>query len=516
LAIELAAGWLRVMPCEQIAVQIQRSLDFLTASVRNVPERHRSLRAVFDTSWSLLSDTEQRALMSLSVFRGGFDARAADDVAGASLAVLVALIDKSLVRPVEGARYDLHELLRQYLSEKLVEEGAASELQRRHFTYYFRLADEAESKLYGPDQEVWYDLLQQEHDNIAAALSWSIRQNELELGFRLATALMFFWLLRGYFHEAREWFEKLLTLRGDVPDSVRAKALRMAGVFAGYQGDMPRATALCEESLRLARDTGDRWNEAWCLAELGFFEHWINVPRGVGQLEEALRLFRALEDGWGTSHLLRRLGWFLTILGDYDRATKLLQEAVALARQAGNQHALAWALVLLGNVVWLDRKDAASASPMFKESLSLVSQTRDVYNFQYAMLGLGQLAQARGDFHEARSRYEQVVAYVHERGIDSRAMDHLSTVVLAFAQLAVATGDQHQAARLFGSVHSALAKPYLDFADRDAVDRDVSLARRQLGESAFSAEFEKGRDMSIEDALTYAIQAREREFMGRN
>jgi tetratricopeptide (TPR) repeat protein len=212
----------------------------------------------------------------------------------------------------------------------------------------------------------------------------------------------------------------------------------------------------CGESLVDTEHPTRHHGEAWCLAELGFFEHWIDVRRGVGQLEEALRLFRALREGWGTSHALRRLGWFRMILGDYARATELLQEAVTLARQAGNQHALAWSLVLVGNVAWLHRKDAATAGPMFEESLTLVSQTHDVHNFQYAMLGLGQLAQARGDYDAARSRYEQVVAYISERGIDFRAAD-LSTVVLAFAQLAVATGNQNQAARLFGSAHMALA-----------------------------------------------------------
>jgi tetratricopeptide (TPR) repeat protein len=453
--------------------------------------------------------------MSLSVFRGGFDAGAADEVAGASLAVLAALIDKSLVRPVEEARYDLHELWRQYLSGKLVDHDSVTEIERRHFTYYLGLADEAESQLYSPHQEMWNDRLQQEHNNIAAALTWSIRQKELESGMRLASALRFFWELRGYFHNAHEWFEKLLSLGGDVPDSVRAKALRTAGVFKGFQGDMFTATVLCEESLRLARESGDRWNEAWCLADLGFFEHWVNVPRGVGKLEEALRLFRALEDGWGTSHLLRRLGWFLTILGEYGHATELLQEAVTLARKAGNQHALAWALLLLGNVAWLQRKDATSAQPMFEESLAYVSHTHDVHNFQYAMLGLGQLAHARGDYDEARSRYEQVVAYFQERGVNFQAAD-LSTVVLAFAQLAVAIGKPGLAARLFGSAHTALSKPYLDFGDRDAINRDIAHTRGRLGDSVFSAEFEAGRGMSIEDALGSVVEGRAAEFIGRN
>jgi tetratricopeptide (TPR) repeat protein len=408
--------------------------------------------------------------------------------------------------------------LRQYLSEKLVETGAERSIGRRHLDHYSRLAQEAETRLYGPDQEAWFDRLQVEYDNIAAALTWSIREAEIEPGLRLASALGSFWEDRGHYRDGHKWFEKLLAVSGDVPDSVRAKALRTAGVFAMYQGDDRKATALCEESLRLARETGDQWNVAWCLASLGFFERrtWADPARAVEQLEEALRLFRALGDRWGTSHVLRRLGGFLTMLGAHDRAASLLQEAVSSARQAGNQHAIAWSLFLLGNVIWWHRKDAASARPLFEESLNLVSETRDRHNLLYIWLALGQLAQARGDHDEAQSRYEDVVALFHENGgIDYQAFD-VSCVVLAFAQLAVSRGDLHQAARLFGSAHAVLEKPYLRFGDRDAIHRDMAVASHQLGDSVFVAEFETGRGMSMEDALNYAVRSRAGEFIGRN
>jgi predicted ATPase len=520
LALELAASWLRVMPCEQIAGQIERGLDFLTTSVRNVPERHRSLRAVFDRSWSLLSEAEQQALMSLSVLRGGFDTEAAENVAGASLTQLAALIDKSLVRPTATVRYDVHELLRQYLSEKLTESGAASAIARRHLDHYSRLAHQAEDQLYGPDQEGWFDRLQVEYDNIAAALAWSIRENELEVGLRLACALHFFWEERGYFQDGRAWFEQLLAISGDVPDSVRAEALRAASTFAAYLGDERKAAALCEQSLRLARETGDIWNTAWCLAsqrwvlKLGYFEQygWSDPARGVERLDEALRLFRALEDGWGTSHVLRRLAWFLTVLGQYDRAVILAREAVSLAREARNQHALAWSLFILGNVLLRQGMDADSARLLFEESLNLVLETRDWHNLLFVLLALGQLAQARGDHDEAQSRYEEAAALF-------RAANHylaFDCVLLAFAQLAAARGNPNQAARLFGAAHAVLSRGYLAFGDRDAIQRDIAHTRRHLGDSVFLAEFETGRGMSMEDALTYAGHTRAREFIGRN
>src|SRR5262249_22448900 len=149
--------------------------DFLSSPLRNVPERHRSLRAVFEQSWALLPEAECAVLAKLSVFRGGFDLEAAEQVAGASLFVLAGLLDKSLVRLDSSGRYDLHELLRQYAGDKLAEAGETATITQRHLAFFSKLADEAEAHLYGPYQEVWFDRLEVEHDNLGAALAWSLR-----------------------------------------------------------------------------------------------------------------------------------------------------------------------------------------------------------------------------------------------------------------------------------------------------------------------------------------------------
>jgi predicted ATPase len=130
LGIELASAWVRVLSCERIAAEIQRDLDFLTTSLRDVPERHRSMRVVFDHSYARLSDTERDVFCKLSVFRGGFRQEAAEKVAGASLPILVALVDKSLLRQTSTGRYDAHELLRQYAAEKLHETPDVEERTR--------------------------------------------------------------------------------------------------------------------------------------------------------------------------------------------------------------------------------------------------------------------------------------------------------------------------------------------------------------------------------------------------
>ena len=249
LGLELAASWLRAMTCEQITAHMESSLDFLTTPLRNVPERHRSLRAMFEQSWQLLSADEQAVLMKLAVFRGGFDFEAAEAVARASLSILAGLADKSLIRLNPSGRYDLHELLRQFATDKLAElEELAAAVNRRHLEFYSNLADEAETHLYGPQKEAWFDRLEVEHDNLRAALTWTLRSKEAEAGLRLAAALGFFWEHRGYPYEGSEWLEKLLSIASDVPAATRAKALRVAGSLAGGLGNDDLGRTYCEES----------------------------------------------------------------------------------------------------------------------------------------------------------------------------------------------------------------------------------------------------------------------------
>ena len=156
LAIELATTWLRAMSCPQITTHIASGLDFLSTPLRNVPARHRSLHVVFEQSWNQLLSAEQSVLMRLSVFRGGFDLAAAEQVAGASLMLLAGLADKSLIRINATGRYDLHELLRQYGAEKLRDAGATEPTAQRHGDYFLKLAEEAETHVFGRAQIPWW------------------------------------------------------------------------------------------------------------------------------------------------------------------------------------------------------------------------------------------------------------------------------------------------------------------------------------------------------------------------
>ena len=174
LALELAASWVRVVPCAEIARQIGGNFDFLTTGLRNLPERHRSMRALFEQSWRLLSPVEQGVLMRLSVFRGGWKLEEAAPVTGATLALLLGLVDKSLVHTAGQHRFDLHELVRQYAAEQLVASGEDDMIRKRHYTAYLHLFRTADSHLRGPEAAPWFAGLEVEQDNLRAALEWTL------------------------------------------------------------------------------------------------------------------------------------------------------------------------------------------------------------------------------------------------------------------------------------------------------------------------------------------------------
>lgn len=404
LALELAASWLRVMMPDQIARQLGHSLDFLTTPLRNVPERHRSLRAVFDYSWELLSEAERTVLRKLSLFRGGFDLEAADYVTGASLPLLAALVDKSLIRLTASGRYDLHELLRQYSSEKLTDAGETASTAQRHLDFFLALAERAESRMYGPEQVSWFDRLELEHGNLHAALAWSLEGNQAETGLRVAAALGWFWQLRMHFREASQWYTRLLAACPDASSSVRAKALHRASEIETQSDNSARGRTLAEESLALAQAANDPWNTAWALAAMGLVSKHTGMQ--TEPFEEALRLFRELNDLWGMSHTLRRLSLFLEQAGRSQRAVDLAEEALMLARAAQDKSAMAWSLYALGFAHW-QNNNLEHAVSTFEESVPLYRDIRDITGLTMALDLLGALKFLQGEEAQAHQHFEE-------------------------------------------------------------------------------------------------------------
>ena len=216
LGFGVGGGLAAAMSCEQIAARMASNLDFLTTPLRNIPERHRSLRVVFQQSWSLLSADEQAVLMRLAVFHGGFDLEAAAEVAGATLTVLAAWSINRCCGWIRQAVTICTNCCGSMRGEKLVEAGENDITAQRHLIYFMKLAEAGEAHAYGREQAVWYDRQEVEMDNLRAALAWSLSHAKSRWGCGSPAALRWVWEMRGHLEEGLGWFEKLLPISSEV------------------------------------------------------------------------------------------------------------------------------------------------------------------------------------------------------------------------------------------------------------------------------------------------------------
>jgi predicted ATPase/DNA-binding SARP family transcriptional activator len=462
LAVELAAAWVRHLPVAEIAQEIERNLDLLTTELRDVPERHRSLRATFDHSWNLLNAVEQAAFRRLSVFRGGFERNAAAQVAGVSAPLLAGLVDKSLVERAAAGRFDMHSLLHQYAAERLAEAGELETYRRRHRDFFLELAQEAEVGLKGRDQLSWSRRMEAEHDNERAALAWSLYQEDAEAALRLAAALEGFWYRRGYVSEGSEWQARALAAGGPASAAVRSKALRCASILRHQMGHRPEALQLAEEALALSRQSGDQHAVALALGTIGTQLHFA---------------------------------------GENERAVVFLEDSVRRLRECGDRWALAAQLLYLADTR-MRRGDLTVAAVLWEESLTLFRELGDSWGIAFALGGRGDTARLQGDYRLATALLTDSLALVWEQG---NRID-IAYTLEALAILATAQRRFAKAARLWGAaealrdaIHAPLPpgyqrdyRPYLDEV------------RAELGQPAFEAAWAEGRAMALEQATAYA------------
>src|SRR6266567_2165773 len=289
LAIELAAARSKLLPPQALLARLRHRLQVLTSAAQDAPVRQQTLRHALAWSYDLLDAREQRLFRRLSVFVGGC---ALEAVEGLSTTLgerpsdvldgVASLMDKSLLQHTgqdgEEPRLVMLETIREYGLEALVASGEMERTRQAHASYYLALAEQAELELGGPQQAVWLDRLEREHDNLRAALSWMVEQGEtqqsMEMALRLGGALRPFWWGRGHWSEGRTFLERALAAGGSFPDpridpSVRAKALIAAANLAFVQSDYEQTEVLCEESLALYRELGDHYGIAFSLYRLG-------------------------------------------------------------------------------------------------------------------------------------------------------------------------------------------------------------------------------------------------------
>jgi predicted ATPase/DNA-binding XRE family transcriptional regulator len=475
LAIELAASWIRVLSCQDIVRELEAGMNILNTTERDVPARHRNIRLVFDQSWKFLSEEERRVLAKLSVFRGGFTREAAEQVANASLLVLSALVDKSLIRvnrgPDEVQRYDLHELVRQYAYERLGEVGEAEvkEGRERHLAAFLGLAEQAAPELHRADNLLWVNRLDQDYDNLRAAFRWATdpaRSGSSEPLQRLVGALWWFWCLRGHVEEACYWAECALS-QAAPRDAIRAKALWVSGFLNFYYGNQDKAHDLLEQGVELCRQLGSSSKKDLALA-LNFLglETKTRGDLATAQAcyEESLSIRRELDDSWGIAQSLMNLGYNASDRGEFDRAQEFLEEGLLASRTLGERSHVAALLNALGWVV-AKQDDLKRARSLLYESVTLCRELRWQWNaaVTFENLAILEARQASADQMKKAAR------------------------LWGFAEMLF---------RVWGSTYQ--------FEDSH---QEIAIGREQLGEEAFSAAWVEGGELSFDEAIAYAFES---------
>ena len=573
LALELAAAWAQTLTPAQMLERLERRFDLLVSRRRDAPGRHATLRAAIESSYRLLSPELQRFFAQLALFRGGWTLEAAEAVTDEpnALLYLTELRERSLIlaaaeeseeeTPREdetagavcGIRFRMLETLREFAWEQRGD-PACDDRNVRHFDHFLRLALEGEGHLRGGGQKTWLDCLEADHDNLRAALAWSLETQDGsaadgEAALRLAGTLAWFWLIHNHVREGRDWLQRALETKGAANGSaaVRVKALRNAGWLAWRVHDCAAAARLSEEGLILSREVGDVWGTAFCLTTLGMAVHHVGEgERALALLEEAVALARPAGDPWLTGHCLCRLATIRVPQGQMDRAQTQMTEGIALLRACGDLYSVAGALFLLGNLLRASGRSIHEVRPLIEESAAILRALGDGGTLGRATLALGFLAYDQEDYPAARDHFDKALLRCREAGDQfgaAHSLHNRAHVGLREGSFASAHADFAESLRLFhelgyhgdmalsleGVAHLAIAQKQWEQAatllaasnalrdaarvppsagERTRLDQDIAAARSALGEARFAGAWESGSALSPDQAVEEAGRAR--------
>lgn len=561
LAIELAAARIKLLPPQALLQRLEHRLQVLTSRARDVPARQQTLRNTLAWSYQLLDADQQRLFQRLSVFVGGCTLEAAESICQAlgdeALPVLedmASLIDQSLLQQTEQEgeepRFVMLETIRAYALECLVANGEEEAATQAHAACYLTLAEESERELGGPRQAIWLKRLEREHDNLRAAMDWSLRQGKdkdeterhMEIALRLGGALRRFWQMHGHLKEGQTFLERALSASEGIVVSVRAraKAHLAAGTLASIQNDYDRVEAYCQQSLVLFRELGDQPGIALSLYLLSVVP-WMKGDTVAARslTENALAVFRELGDRERIAWSLSTLGLMDAQEGKYADARALYEESLALHRELGDKRAIATTLLRLANMFFVSRGDQATLRSLLEEGLALFRELGEKEGIANSYVLEGRLALDQGDAATAHTRLEESIMLYREIGHRkalaeslailarvvmvqgdgaaartlyeesltlARELNHLWLIASCLEGWATLVAEQGQfawAAQLWGaaeSLRTTIGVP-LPAVERADYERAVAAARAALQEGIFAARWAEGRSMSPEQAI---------------
>jgi tetratricopeptide (TPR) repeat protein len=455
------------------------------------------MRGAVEWSYELLTKDETSLFRRLAVFEGGFTFAAAASVIGGPVSALrekeapaqpvtteieqlmidpldglSALVNKSLLVTKEQTdaevRFRMLEVVREYALDRLESSAEAEATRCNHAAYFLALAEEAEPHLHGWRPAEWLDRLEQENDNLRAALRWALTY-DVETAARLGAAIRYFWNFQGYLTEGLRWSESILKLGDRIPTTARWKILSMAGNMARFQGDYEVARMMYQQGLSEGRAADD-------LPQISL------SCRGLGGL--------ALEQG------------------DYTAARGFIEEALAVARESNDKFGVARSLSMLGDLARTVGDDAA-ARPLMGEALTICRQLGNQYAIGNILNNLAAAEYGEGDYAAAYSHFAEGLTMARESG-DNIVGDRIavSYALDGFAALAVRRGESELAATLAG-VAEQLRESInynIEPAERRFRDAYLASARAVLSEPIFSAAYSEGRKLKLDEAVALALR----------
>jgi predicted ATPase/Arc/MetJ-type ribon-helix-helix transcriptional regulator len=459
LAVELAAARIKVLTSQQILQRLSGSLELLTGGARDLPERQRTLRATIQWSVALLNPEERDLFARLAVFSGSFDLDAAEQVVDADIDSMQSLIDKSLLRRTEDARFFLLQTIHEFAGV-LLEAMPTAELRRKHADWYVEIGERLALQLQRDGDRRSLVLIDSEMANIRAALAW-LAQVDAATGLRLASALWRYWGIRGLVNEGMRWAETCWT--DEAPDETRLVALRLIGAVAMVRSDVAALRSSSQERLELARSTADIGDQAGALNGLAV----------AAQLE-----------------------------GDFAAARGLMEQALTLAREVGEPPRVA---ALTGNLGVIERLDGhlARSRELLDESLTIFRTSGPAASVPEALFNFADTRIAEGSFGEASEAIREGLELVDEIGHQG----WLPQALVVVASLAATTSRAEDAATLLGAAHELEAaidthtlNPRLGSVYQPTLER----VRDILRPGTFAAAFERGASLTSDEALQLA------------
>ncbi|MCJ7678281.1 MAG: tetratricopeptide repeat protein [Anaerolineales bacterium] len=474
LALELAAGRLKMLSVDQLVERLDDRFRVLAGGKRSTLSRHRTLGAVLDWSYALLTEDERALFRRLSLFFGGFTLESAEAVSAGPpltrdqvLQILSELVDKSLVTVSRAdparVRYGMLETVGHYARERLIESGEAVQVRASFVGFFLELVEAAgERLLRGPDQEKWFWIIGQEYANLRSLMSYAETIGDYGSLARLASRLWPFWWTHGHLVEGRRWVESILPHRAALAGDLRASVLHAAGRLMALQGDGNRARALLEENLEVCRMLGDLPRIADALTGLGVAaSNEQDYDRADDLWAEALDVYESLGDQWGVARASNNRGDLLVYRGDYPGAINHLQKSVQVFRELRSTLGESISLINLGRASLL-QGEPGRAERYFRDSLDLKVALADKEGIAWNLEGL--------------------------------------------AGVAGAEGQAERAARLFGAAESLRKSISIPLAapDLPLYERIVARARRGADPDRWEACWTEGTRLGAEQALAYA------------